>query len=595
VNFAGIRGPRPCALAIIAGAAIAVGGAALASCGPSTPAAGCKVKLLPGDLVITEVFADFKAAPGGAGGDAGKEWFEIYNAKGTPIDLEGVTITHARPDGSAGNTHTMAAATIAPRQFFTLGNAAQGAVPPYIDHGYGGDLGDLFNTGGGKLTVSCDDDEIDSATYDDIKEGHSRQLTAAQAPDYTLNDAQDSWCQANDSEYETGNFGTPGSDSDCAPLVAGRCDDDGTMRAVVAPGPGDLVITEVMPSPTRVGDATGEWFEARVMADIDLNGVGLDRTGDTNMKPDVITSTACIRVTAGSHVVFARSADAALNGGLPAASIAGLFKFAVVPGTPAPGDVAILAGTTVVDAVRWTRSVNGKSLQLDPDLVDPIANDTESNFCSATLPYGDPPSGAPDLGTPGAENSQCATLPGAGMCDDGGRIRAIARPAPGQLVISEILANPANVPMGSTDAQREWFEITNTGTAALDLNELTVGRIGAAGAPVQSARCISVAPGAFAVFARSTDPAANSMLPEVQVTFRFGLVDNNGDIQISDGPAVLDAVRWTAVTPGVARQLDPRHLSAVDNDDAAHFCAGTTPYGDLTNKGTPGAANAPCP
>jgi hypothetical protein len=564
-------------------------------CGPSTPAAGCKVKLLPGDLVITEVFADFKAAPGGNGADTGKEWFEIYNARGTPIDLEGVSITHARPDGSASSAHTMTEATIAPGQFFTLGNAAQGAVPPYIDYGYGGDLGDLFNTGGGKLTLSCDDDEIDSAIYDAVREGHSRELTAAQPPDYTLNDTQDTWCQANDSEFETGNFGTPGSDNDCAPLVAGRCDDSGTMRAVVAPGPGDLVITEVMPSPTRVGDATGEWFEAKVMADVDLNGVGLDRAGDNNIKPDVITSSACVRVTAGSYVVFAKSSDAGQNGGLPASAIAGLFKFTIVPGTPTPGDIAILAGTTVIDAVRWTQTVNGKSLQLDPDLVDPIANDTESNFCNAALPYGSPTSGTPDLGTPGLENSQCTALPGAGMCDDGGRIRAIARPAPGQLVINEFLANPANVPMGSTDAQREWFEIANTGTSAFDLNELSVGRIGAAGAPVQSARCISVAPGGFAVFARSADPAANSMLPDVQATFRFGLVDTDGDIQISDGATVLDDVRWTSVTPGVTKQLDPKHLTAADNDVAANFCPGTTPYGDLTNKGTPGAANASCP
>jgi len=584
---------------VIAGASVGglcaiAGVAALAAgCGPTTPAAGCKAQLLPGDLVITEVFADYKAAPGGNAGDAGKEWFEIYNARGQPIDLEGVSITHARPDGSASNAHTMSGATIAPGQFFTLGNAT-GALPPYIDYGYGDDLGDLFNTGGGKLTLSCDDREIDSAIYDAVREGHSRELTGAQPPDYTLNDAPDTWCQANDSEFETGNFGTPGSGNDCAPLAVGRCDDGGALRDVVAPGPGDLVITEVMPSPTRVADATGEWFEAKVMVDVDLNGLGLDRIGDTGVKPDVIASTACVRVRAGSYVVFARSTAPELNGGLPAAAVAGTFRFAIVPGAPTPGDIAILAGNTVVDAVRWTKTASGKALQLDPDLIDPIANDTESNFCNATLPYG-PPSATPDLGTPGAENAQCPALPPPGMCDDGGSFRAIARPAPGQLVISEFLANPANVAMGSTDAQREWFEIVNTGAAAFDLNELTAGRIGSPGAPVQSARCISVAPGGFAVLARSADPAANSMLPEVQATFRFGLVDTNGDIQIADGATVLDAVRWTSVTSGVSRQLDPRHLSAVDNDTAASFCASTAPYGDMTNKGSPGAANAPCP
>jgi len=202
--------------------------------------------------------------------------------------------------------------------------------------------------------------------------------------------------------------------------------------------------------------------------------------------------------------------------------------------------------------------------------------------------------GAGDLGTPGVDNAQCTLLPPAGMCDSGGFVRKIVKPAPGQLVISEFLANPANV-TGATDAQREWFEIANTGATSFDLNELAVGRVGATGAPVRSARCIIVPPRGYAVFARSNDPAANSMLPAVNATFSFGLVDTGGDIQVSDGATVLDVVRWASVTSGVTRQLDPAHLTATDNDVAASFCAGTAPYGDLTNKGSPGAANSPCP
>jgi hypothetical protein len=571
--------------------ALAGATALAAACGPSTPSSdGCKVPLLPGDLVITEVFADWKAAAGAAGADTGKEWFEIYNAKGQPIDLEGLTITHSRADGSKSSTHTVSQGIVAPGQYFTLGNAAPGLVPAYIDYGYGTELGDLFNTDGGQLVLACGDHEIDRAGYASIKEGHARELTAAQAPDYTLNDEPASWCQANDTEFEAGNFGTPGSDNDCQPIVVGQCNDAGTLRDAVAPAPGDLVITEVMPSPSRVSDAAGEWFEARVVNDVDLNGVGLDRAGDTNIKPDVITSPDCVHARAGSYVVFARSNVAATNGGISAPPILGTFKFSMIAGSPtAPGDVAIVAGTTVVDAVTWTRSTPGKALQLDPDLIDASANDTESNFCDATATYG-----LGDLGSPGAANAQCTMLPPAGMCDDAGVLRPIVRPAAGQLVISELLANPANV-TGATDAPREWFEVANTGTTAFDLNELAVGRIGAAGAPVQSARCISVKARGFAVFARSNDPAANGMLPTVNATFGFGLVDTSGDIQISDGATVLDKVTWSSVTSGVTRQLDPAHLTAADNDVAANFCAGTAPYGDLTNKGTPGAANSPCP
>ena len=70
------------------------------ACGPSSGGASCKDTIVAGDLVITEVFADFKAPTGGTGTDAGKEWFEIYNATDRPIELEGLTLTHSRPDGS---------------------------------------------------------------------------------------------------------------------------------------------------------------------------------------------------------------------------------------------------------------------------------------------------------------------------------------------------------------------------------------------------------------------------------------------------------------------------------------------------------------
>jgi len=535
--------------------------------------------------VITEVFADYKAAAGSTGVDTGKEWFEIYNAADHPIQLQGMTITHSRPDGSKGNSHTMTDVTIDVGQYLTLGNSTPDLLPPYVQYGYSADLGDFFNTDGGKLALDCGGTEIDSATYDSIKEGHSRQLTAAQPPDYTLNDDPTNWCEGDLTEFDAGNFGTPGQDNDCTPVLQGMCNDGGTMRAVVSPMPGDLVITEVMPNPSVVSDTTGEWFEAKVIHDVDLNGVGLDRAGDT-AKPDVITSPDCVHVAAGGYALFAKSTDITMNGNLPV-PVHGTFKFSMVTGTvSAPGDVQILVGTTVIDAITWTKSSNGKALQLDPDLIDPISNDDPSNFCDATTAY----NGA-DLGTPAADNTQCTTLPPAGMCLDNGTLRAIVKPAAGQLVITEVMANP------KTEPAQEWFEVTNTGAAAFDLNELGLDRAGDTRAPdvIHAADCKSVAPGGFALFARSADPTTNGMLPPPDATFGFSLVNSAGDVQVLDGTTVLDAVTYATTTDGVALQLDPDHFTAADNDVAANFCAATAPYGDMTNKGTPRAANAQCP
>ena len=561
------------------------------ACGPGGATTdGCKVSLSPGALVLTEVFADVKATgmglEGGTGSDAGKEWFEIYNASTAPIDLAGITITHSRPDGSKPNTHVVGAALIAPGQYFTLGNATQALLPAYLDYGYGTDLGELFNTEGGRLALACGDRELDRASYEAVALGHARELTSAQPPEYLLNDDPASWCEATASEFAPGNFGTPGAASDCQPLVVGRCNEGGTMRPVIAPAPGDLVITEVMPSPGKASDTTGEWFEAKALRDVDLNGLGLDRAGDA-ARPDVIRATDCVHARAGSSLVFARSTDAALDGGLPAAAVRATFQFSLIAGSAtAPGDVAIVAGDTVIDAVRWTRSTPGRSLQLDPALVDAASNDAESNFCDATTAYG-----LGDLGTPGADNTGCATLPIRGLCDDGGAPRPIVGPTPGHLVISEIMADPAVI----TDQNGEWFEVTNTGDEAFDLNELAVGRADDAGTRVQSARCVPVKPHGGALFARSAVPAVNGMLPRVDVTFNFSLVQTSGSIQVADRTTVLDVVRWTASKSGVSRQLDPAHLTITDNDLAASFCDGTGSYGSPDNRGTPGAANPPCP
>lgn len=563
----------------------------LAACGPGggSGSGDCKDKIESGDLVITEVFADYKTPTGGTGADEGKEWFEVYNASDRPIELDGVVVTHQRPDGGSAKQHKISSATIAPGQFYVLGNATQDLVPPYVDYGYGADLGNFFNSDGGQIKLACGDSEIDSAQYDTVKEGHSRELSSASLPDYTSNDDLANWCQGNDNEFDSGNFGTPGSESDCQPLIVGQCSDGGTMRPVDAPLAGELIITEVMPGPAKVADNLGEWFEAKAMRAVDLNGLGLDRAGDSS-KPDVITATECIHIEAGDYALCAHTMDDQMNGGLPNGAVLGTFKFAMVAGSAtAPGDVQIMSGDTVVDAVTWTKSTSGKALQLDPKFTDAVSNDQPSNFCDATMTYG-----LGDFGTPSAANTSCPVVVQPGQCMDTGGPRAIVKPAAGQLVISEFLANPANV-TGFTDAQREWFELTNTGAAAFDLNGLGVASKTGSPQIVNSAACISVAAHGFAVFARSPDMTVNAMIPKVDATFSFSLVDTNGGIQVLDGATVLDAVTWTKVTSGKSTQLDVNKLDATMNDVEANFCDGKTAYGDMSNLGTPGAANATCP
>ena len=558
--------------------AVLVALAAWVACAPSGRSApACAAMLRAGDLVITEVFAD---SAGGA--DEGKEWFELYNHTGGPVELEGLELVSSRTDGTAAQTHSMRELVIAPGQYLTLGNAAPDNAPPYVDYGYGDDLGSLYNSGGGELALRCGATEVDAVTYTDVKSGHSRELTDAQVPDATLDDDPANWCEGDETPFAPDNYGTPGQDNDCQPLVVGACDDAGAMRPAVPPAIGDLVITEVMPKPTAVSTAVGEWFEIEAMTDVDLNGVGLDRANDS-LAPEVLASPDCIHMAAGGYAVFARSDDATVNGGLSALAT---FSFSLNPTGDA--DVQVVYGDEVIDQVTWTSSTAGASLQLDPGSTDAASNDDPANFCNGTQAY-DTVGADRDLGTPGAINTACALIPGPGQCRDGGAVRAIVEPTAGQLVISELLPNAAGT---GTDPAQEWFELANTGTTSFDLNELGFQGSTQTISVLHAADCKPVAPGGYALFAHSTDPTVDGMLPSVDATFTFAL---STKLSVYDGTTLLDGVALVPPLPadGRSRQVKPGALTTAGNDDPANFCDAVPgqQYGSAANGGTPKAAN----
>lgn len=568
-------------LALLAFSALA------AACGPSgddTPGECTDTGLIPGDVVVDEVFADADAPTGASGADDGKEWFELYNNADRPIDLEGMTITHSRPDGTMAHSTVMRSLTVPANGYVVLGNTTPDLVPAWVDYGYGGDLGDMFNTGGGKIALACGATEIDSAVYDDVSAGVSRQFDGGGLPDYTANDDQANWCDATpdgSDEFAETNFGTPGSpNEDCAVVVAGQCNDNGNMRATVPPAPGDLVITEVMPSPSLVSDTVGEWFEVLVTRDVDLNDVVLDRAGDSSAGK-ILMSEDCIHATAGTFLVFAKSADMTMNGGLPA--VTDTFSFSMVAGSAAaPGDVQLLLGTTTLDSFTWTRSATGKSLQVDPDFANATDNDLEANWCDGQTAYN-----GTDLGTPGAANEQCAVIVGPGECiDEGtGNVRPVVKPTAGQIAITEWMANPSLV----SDTAGEWLEVK--ALADFDLNGLQVGDVALGATPVvTTSTCVPIATGSYALFAQGADPTSNGMLPVVDGVFPSGvdLVNSTGTVQVGIDGTALDTKTYATAASGVSIQIDT---------DGTQCNAPTgTPAYNGTDLGTPKAAQtAECP
>jgi hypothetical protein len=550
----------------------------LAACGKKggtgTPCAGA---FLAGDLVISEVM------PNPAGDDTGKEWFEVYNAGTTPADIGGLELVTSLPDKTSEKAVAVTSGTIPAGAYFVFSASAPDLLPDYADYGYGNALGSLRNDTG-RIALRCGDVIVDEVTYANVTEGAAREFTGAQVPDSVANEDPTKWCDGQ-TEYETGDKGTPGAANDSCGAVGTKCDDGGTMRDILFPTVGDVVISEIMPDPTKVADDQGEWFELTIVHDVDLNGLQIGAT--PGMPKTTIADSACRRRVAGSRVVFARSDAAGMNGMLPA--VEATFGFGL---SNSGGSLYVGVNGTTLDQVSWAAASAGTSIQLDRDKIDPDLNDNNTNWCGATATYG-----LGDKGTPGGENASCPVVVPDGMCVDGTTLRAIVTPAVGDLIIDELLPD-----LDGADTDKEWFEVLVR--KDVDLNGLQIGTTFPTVQKTFTApECLRATTGTFLLFLHNdgsgTNP--NGGLPKVDFRFGFDLVNSNRGIFIGVGGTLVDAVTYTTVPAGASRVLktgkvgaDPTTTDAV-NDDAT-WCTSTAVYdAPLADKGTPGAADATCP
>ncbi len=525
----------------------------------------CTSNLVAGDLVITEVMAN------PSGSDDGFEWFEVYNPGDAPVPLAGVNIVLSRSDGSSEKQHAVfGELAVPPGGYITLGNIATADQLDFIDYAYADTLGNMSN-GGGWLRLRCGDEEIDSVTWLTDHDGASHSFDGfLKPPDTVANDDLALWCEAQSfpETFLTGDLGTPQLPNDFCPPPAGFCYDGDNLREVDAPGAGDLVINEIMPDPQN-SDDTEEWFEVYVTRDLDLNGLVLARSfgGDDNV---VIAEQAqCERVTAGDYLVFAVNDNPAQNGGLPVVDY--LYKKSKLNLVNADGSLSLAHAGELIDEVSYPSSESGQSLSLDPDMQDASLNDTadiengESAWCLALGEYG-----PGNQGTPGSANTQC------GQCIDAmGTPRDPNPPMPGDLVITEFMANPAG-----SDGEREWVEIY-VGDNPVDLMHVQIAK----GLPDDLDRsplllpeptppgaCLEAPANTYLVLAKEL--MNNGDLPTVDFLYDLSL-SNSGmqNIYLYQGADILlDEVAYTelAVTDGASRAFigtpDPELNDNADDD-----------------------------
>ncbi len=184
--------------------------------------------------------------------------------------------------------------------------------------------------------------------------------------------------------------GTLACDAACGFDTAG-------CTSVPFPAGGEVIITEIMPNPTAVSDADGEWFELHnpsVTETYELSGCEVSgQVGE-----EVIVIAGDFVIGPNAYLSFA---PASMEDPGFAPDYAYTESFAVANN----GDIITLScDGVVIDTVDYDAfpPAAGVSLNLDPDFFDAAANDDGANWCPGVNVYLDP-----DTGTPGAANDEC--------------------------------------------------------------------------------------------------------------------------------------------------------------------------------------------
>lgn len=558
----------------------AAAAALMMGCPPPEPPDACKGRL-EGDLVISEVMID------PAGTDTGGEWIELFNTLGTPLDLKGLTLYVRDTDGSGSKTHAIRAGTAPARGYFVVGDIRSGPNPAWINYAYGDTLGSMGNSRG-VVGVRCGMTTLAEFTYTSAaKSDRSRMLNGNNEPSSSIAAVEANYCDTPPGVVYSGNSaGTPGAaNPECmAEATTGTCVDNGVVRAMTSPQVGDLVITEVMASPSASLDSVGEWFEILARASVDLNDVSINTTTSSTL----IENQQCLRVQPGEYVLLARSGDSFVNGDLPMPKhVYGSISFA----DTTPQRISLSRGDAGIDEIRLLGSSAGKTWQLDPLKLDPGSNDSEFNFCKAPLKWN--PDGGGDYGSPGAANPDCpidAGQPDPNVCFDDGlqANRAVRPPNDGDLVFTEWLTSPSSPPGA---ANGEWIEAM--AKTDFDLNGITLV-INTTRTPLAAATCRPVTGNTFLVFGKNSDPLQNGGLPPLTASFSSNLTPSVTLSMVGSDGGVYDTVMPTDERAGRATQVAPGFETPADNDSLANRCAAPSRWAATGDFGSPGMVNPPC-
>jgi hypothetical protein len=169
-------------------------------------------------------------------------------------------------------------------------------------------------------------------------------------------------------------------------------------------------------------------------------------------------------------------------------------------------------------------------------------------------------------------------------------------PGPGDLIITEIMQDPADPVL---DSEGEWFEIYNPTETAFDLLFLEITDLGDNSFTVPES--LFIEPGQHLVFGESLDPAKNGNVPVdfqyPSLVLKLGNADD--ELILTMLGKTIDLVGYDGGVEfpdptGASMQLDKWSYDADSNDYGENWCESYVKWGETTQKGSPGMENPPC-
>ncbi|MEO1173733.1 MAG: lamin tail domain-containing protein, partial [Myxococcota bacterium] len=346
---------------------------------------------------------------------------------------------------------------------------------------------------------------------------------------------------------------------------------------------GDLVISEVLADPADLdeGDAP-EWIEIYNATTIAQDLAGLDVIITGSGSPREFSLNVELSLEPGAYAVVGGQRSDAFD------YIDASTGFQLANGG---ATIELRCGDTRIDEVSYGSNgplpgaMKGMAIGFDGGQApSAIGNDDAANWCTR----GDVYDGF-NVGTPGEANVSCGGGVATG-CTESGTERSTVLPSAGELVITEVLANPDGADSLRTS---EWIELYNAAANPVDLNGLRIiSRTGNSREFfVEGTECLPVAAGDFAVIGASSDTSLNGQVMVDAVAPDLELYNSESTLEILNGTALIDSAEVPSATEGVSAFVST--LSADGNDSPGAFCKATV-SGMFDGFGSPGFDGEVC-